>query len=110
MSLIAQIPPLAVPGRMVLRVDDWKQIRLSLRLSTRELEITQHVFDDNKTESIARDLGISVHTVNTYLQRLYSKLDVRSRAQLVLRVFKTHLEYRAHPSDQAQIDIRPTSL
>ncbi|HEY6349903.1 MAG TPA: helix-turn-helix transcriptional regulator [Candidatus Angelobacter sp.] len=61
----------------------------------REIQITQYIFDDKKTECIAAELGISVHTVNTYLQRLYCKLDVRSRPQLLLRVLKNHLEYLA---------------
>lgn len=34
------------------------------------------------------ELGISVHTVNTYFERLYLKLNVCSRPQLIVRVFE----------------------
>jgi DNA-binding NarL/FixJ family response regulator len=51
----------------------------------------QGVFQDDKEESIASDLGISPHTVNTYLQRVYSKLRVSSRSQLIVRVIGVYL-------------------
>lgn len=93
MSASIQISALNHYGRYILRPQDWERIRLSLRLSLREIQIAQHIFDDQKTECIAIELGISYHTVNTYLQRLYFKLDVHSRPQLILRVMKNHLEY-----------------
>ena len=49
------------------------------------------VFDDQKELCIAHRLGISPHTVNTYLQRLYAKLDVSSRPQLILRIMGEYL-------------------
>jgi DNA-binding CsgD family transcriptional regulator len=93
MSSIARMSPFNHCDRHLLEPEEWERIRLSLKLSAREIQITQHIFDDDKTECIAMGLGISVHTVNTHLQRLYYKLDVRSRSQLVLRVFKNHLEH-----------------
>ena len=36
--------------------------------------------------AIASDLGISQHTVHTYLERVYRKLAVGSRVALVVRV------------------------
>ncbi len=60
--------------------------RQILKLSSREVQIVQHVFDDRNQQSIAFELGISPHTLNTYFQRLYSKLAVSSRPQLIIRV------------------------
>jgi DNA-binding CsgD family transcriptional regulator len=62
-----------------------------LRLSERELQFVRQVLEDRKEESIAYELGISPHTVNTYLQRLYAKLRVASRAQLIVRVLSEHI-------------------
>ncbi len=64
----------------------WQSLRESLRLSPREVEITQYVLAGEKGGNIAESLGISRHTVDTYLRRLYTKLDVSSRQQLILRV------------------------
>jgi DNA-binding NarL/FixJ family response regulator len=55
------------------------------------MQIVQGVFEDRKEESIAYELGISPHTVNTYFQRLYAKLRVSSRPQLILRVIAEYL-------------------
>jgi DNA-binding NarL/FixJ family response regulator len=69
----------------------WTRLRDSLRLSDRELQIVQGIFEDEKQESIAFNLGISPHSVNTYIQRIYSKLNIGSRPQLILRVMSEYL-------------------
>jgi len=49
------------------------QLRDTLKLSDRELQIVQGIFEDQKQETIAYALGISPHSVNTYIQRIYTK-------------------------------------
>jgi DNA-binding NarL/FixJ family response regulator len=78
-------------GRCVIPSGEWFHLARRLRLSAREVQIVQHVFDDRKHHDIAFDLGISIHTVNTYFERLYSKLAVSSRTQLILCVFAVYL-------------------
>ncbi len=70
----------------------WKSLGESLRLSPREVEIIQFVFADEKDGNIAGSLGISRHTVDTYLRRLYAKLNVSSRPQLILRVIGEYFQ------------------
>ena len=79
-------------GSHLFASQEWRQIADSLRLSPRELQIIQGVFDDSKELAIARQLEISPHTVHTYLERIYRKLDVNSRVQVVLRVVVEHME------------------
>jgi DNA-binding CsgD family transcriptional regulator len=64
----------------------WRAVADRLNLSDRELEIVRGVLDDRKQSSIAAQLGISSHTVHTYLVRLYLKLRVSSRMELAMRV------------------------
>ena len=71
--------------------ETWESVSRSLRLSGRETEIVQGVFDDQKEEAIASELGISRHTVHTHLERLYHKLSVRSRVELLVRVFAEYV-------------------
>ncbi len=87
-------------GRSIIDTDSWISVGQALRLSRRELEIVQSVFDDRKEAAIGFDLGISPHTVNTHLQRVYRKVGVTSRAQLIVRVMAQHLAgaKRALPS------------
>jgi DNA-binding NarL/FixJ family response regulator len=63
----------------------------SLRISDRELEIIQGIFDDRKEFAIADELKISMHTVHTHLERLYRKLGVSSRVALVLYILSEYL-------------------
>ena len=79
------------PGSAVLPEQVWLDLGPKLRLSPRELQIVRGVFEDHKEEAIAFELGISPHTVNTYFQRLYAKLGVSSRPQLILCVMAQYL-------------------
>jgi DNA-binding CsgD family transcriptional regulator len=72
--------------------EDWCQIASSLSVSPRELQIIQGIFEDKKEAAIARQLGISPHTVHTYLERIYHKLAVNSRVQVVVRVVVEFLD------------------
>jgi DNA-binding NarL/FixJ family response regulator len=77
--------------RSILSSNAWRRIANSLRISDRELQIVQGIFDDQKELTIADDLRISVHTVHTHLQRLYRKLGVNTRAGLILCILSKYL-------------------
>ena len=52
-------------------------------LSKRERQILQMVANGKTTKEVARDLGISPHTVKTHLERIFEKLGANDRAQAV---------------------------
>jgi DNA-binding CsgD family transcriptional regulator len=79
-------------GRDLIAGIAWRQLGQSLCLSPRELQIVQHVFDDHTEEAIALELGISRHTVSTYVHRLYQKLGVSSRPQLIVHIVAAYLQ------------------
>jgi DNA-binding NarL/FixJ family response regulator len=60
-------------------------------LSARENQVLQHIAYGYTHGQIARRLGISQHTVNTYLKRIREKLEVGNKAELtriaMLRMF-----------------------
>lgn len=56
-------------------------------LSPREQEIVQCVAHGDSDREIGRRLGISHWTVGTHLRRIYAKLGVNSRAEMVAAVF-----------------------
>ena len=85
-------------GHTVFAPDAWSGIADSLHLSSREVEITQSVFDDEHENQIAQRLGMSTHTVHTHLERLYHKLGVHSRTQLVVRLVRSFLQLIADPT------------
>ncbi|MEX0777220.1 MAG: helix-turn-helix transcriptional regulator [Phycisphaeraceae bacterium] len=75
----------------------WCCLSARLRLSQREQQIARMILDDFKELRIAREMGLSVHTVHTHLERLYRKLGVSSRVQLVVRLASCHLAVTAEP-------------
>lgn len=74
----------------LLREAEWQIIVDRLNFSPREMQIVRHVMEDLKEQTIARRLGISPHTVHTHLKRLYGKLGVSSRVELILRIFREY--------------------
>lgn len=66
----------------------WAEVGRSLKLSARELEITRGVFDNLTEGAIAGNLGVSENTIHTHLHRLFSKLRVTTRTQMVVRIMQ----------------------
>lgn len=86
-------PPvnLAQTGGSPLTATEWQALEALLSLSTRESQITRLVLDDVTDVDIASRLSISPHTVHAHIERLYRKLHVHSRHQLILRIFNAYL-------------------
>jgi len=80
----------------------WSQLQAALDLSARELDIVQLLCTDCSEAEMACHLGISRHTVHTYLQRLYLKLDVSGRVGVVVRLFAAHLVLFPHQTSADQ--------
>jgi DNA-binding NarL/FixJ family response regulator len=59
-------------------------------LSDREMEVLDLVASGKRSREIGDKLGISLHTVNAHLRRVYEKLHVRSRAEAVSKYLKGH--------------------
>ncbi|MBE2222229.1 MAG: helix-turn-helix transcriptional regulator [Anaerolineae bacterium] len=61
---------------------------IKLVLSPREKEVVRLVIKGFTTQGIAKVLDISPWTVTTHIRRVFSKLDVNSRAEMVACVLK----------------------
>ena len=60
-------------------------------LSPREQEIVRLVSYGHPNKAIARKLAISQHTVNTHVRRIFDKLGVNSRAEMVAYALQSGL-------------------
>jgi DNA-binding CsgD family transcriptional regulator len=56
------------------------------RLSNRETAVCAHIIAGHSTESIALNLGVSPHSIATYRQRAYAKLNISSQNELFLQL------------------------
>lgn len=75
------------------------QVPESANLSPREREVLDLLARGYLYKEISTALGISVPTVNTYIRRIYEKLQVQSRAQAVAKYghFDAGDEWRQSP-------------
>ncbi len=85
----------AVPtdnSRALLDSVHWPSVGEYLGLSSRELELVQHILAGKKMSAIAADMGLALGTVKTYSQRIHRKLRVSDQRELTLAVVSAHLE------------------
>ncbi len=80
-------PPLPpATGSAIFSDRAWTQIAGSLDLSGLELQLVRGVFDDRSESELALQAGIGPQDMRAHFARVYQKLGVADRAQLVLRI------------------------
>jgi DNA-binding NarL/FixJ family response regulator len=85
------VPMTSIIARKVL--ESFKQVNPAVKpaaenLSPRELDVLNYLVKGFSYKEIAEAMGISYSTVHSYIERIYHKLHVQSRAQAVARYLR----------------------
>jgi DNA-binding CsgD family transcriptional regulator len=75
-------------------------------LTEREKDVTRLVLQGASTSQIAGELFVSAHTVQQHLKSIFDKTGVRSRRDLIGKVFFAHFEPRLRDNEQRVLDDR----
>jgi DNA-binding CsgD family transcriptional regulator len=68
-------------------------------LTAREREVTRAVLRGDTTAEIAVVLQVSGHTIQQHLKNIFEKVGVRSRRELIARIFFAHYEPRIRDNE-----------
>ena len=98
---VAVIVEPAHPGRI------YPLLIAAYGLTERERDVTRLVLEGSSTRQIADHLVISVGTVQQHLKSIFDKTGVRSRRDLVGKVFYTHYEPRFRDNEQRATNGQP---
>jgi DNA-binding CsgD family transcriptional regulator len=76
-------------------------------LTEREQDVTRLVLQGNSTAELAQQLVVSPYTVQQHLNRVFDKTGVRSRRDLVGKVFLAHYEPRLRDNERRAAQTLP---
>lgn len=68
---------------------EWRWVVEALELSPQQARIVELIVRGAGDKQIAAALGLSKYTVRTYLSRIFARLGVRDRVELVVHVFES---------------------
>jgi DNA-binding CsgD family transcriptional regulator len=76
------------------------------KLSPREAEIVRLMLLNYSELQVSRQLKISTHTVHSHMERIYRKMHVHGRCELVVTLFKVYVSLRGARSRNKKLQGR----
>ena len=84
------LPPLPLPH------ETWDQLAEELKLSPQHKRIVELILRNRCDKQIHSDIGMAHSTLRTHLGRIFHRLKVHDRADLVLMIFAMSHGIRRH--------------
>jgi DNA-binding NarL/FixJ family response regulator len=67
---------------------EWEELSEKLGLSPRQAQVASLLMRGLADKQIAMNLDISTHTLRTYLDRMFTKMQVSDRCELIVHIFR----------------------
>lgn len=92
-GILTGSPPLSPPiARRIMKLAKHPPVTVLLTpLSTREEEVLSYIAKGYSRVEIAREIGLSVHTVTSHVRSIYTKLNISSRAEAAVEAIRRGL-------------------
>ena len=74
-------------ARRMFSPQEWIELKSDLSLPARQADVVEQLLLGRSDKQIARELGMSVPTVRTHLCRLFSRLGVEDRCELIVHIY-----------------------
>lgn len=74
-------------GGRIFSETEWAEVASNLALSRRQTEVVRCIFAGLGDKQIAQQLQIATPTVRTHLSRLFDRLEVQGRCEMMLHIF-----------------------
>jgi len=91
-------------------IEDVSEALHKAPLTPRERDVVALLMSGASTRQIASETHLTVGTVHTYLKRIYPKLGVRSRVELVARMIGTDGMILSHEPPRREPEAGPTEV
>ncbi len=94
---IADAPTVAAADSPPLSRNQWIRAVEALALSPQQARIVSLILQGKRDKQIAAAMGVRIATVRTHLGRLFARIGVADRVELLLMVFAIVMEYSDVP-------------
>lgn len=72
----------------VFTKSEWEELTTQLNFSPQQIQVVHCLLEGMGDKQIAATMGISEHTVRTYLGRIFTKQEVQNRNELLVGIFR----------------------
>jgi DNA-binding NarL/FixJ family response regulator len=78
--------------------DEWKHIRKCYRFSERKMQILKLLLEGLENDKIAKILKVRYNTVKAHFGKIYQRVGVENKVQLVIQLFTIVQVYNRNKS------------
>ena len=82
-----------LPSNFPVDQEEWDFIVKASELSTQQTRVVELILSGKQNKESAAAMELSVHTIETYLKRIYARTNTDSRTNLAVHVLALGIQY-----------------